>query len=107
MAARKTPSAGSKPDKLMRDALMLELNTETVDDAGKKIKKFRRIAANLVSAAMDNKMDAIKDVFDRIDGRPAQSVGIGQADDLDPVEVNHGLRPVLTRDAWLKLHGGE
>lgn len=76
MAARKNPSAGAKPDKLMRDALMLELNTETTDEYGKKVKKYRRIAANLVRLALDNKMDAIKEVNDRVDGKAVQGVAL-------------------------------
>lgn len=74
MAARDTPSKGSKPDKLLRDALMLELNEETVDDDGKKIKKFRRIAANLVKSGMDCKLDAIKEIWDRVEGKAVQSI---------------------------------
>lgn len=74
MAARKTPSKGSKPDKIMRDALMLELNGETENDDGEKVKKFRRIAANLVKAGLDSKLDAIKEIWDRVEGKPMQAV---------------------------------
>jgi len=63
MAARKTPSAGAKPDKLLRDALLLELAADAVSDDGKKINKFRRIAANLVKCGLDNKLDAIKEIW--------------------------------------------
>lgn len=78
MAAAK--SKGSKPDKIIRDALILELNRMT-DDDGKKIKKVSRIVAKLVDAAMDGKIDAIKEIFDRVEGRPAQSVSLaGDAD---------------------------
>lgn len=38
--ARKTPSAGSKPDKLMRDALMVALKREAVDAHGKPTTKL-------------------------------------------------------------------
>ena len=74
MAARKTPSKGSKPDKIMRDALMLELNGETENEDGEKVKKFRRIAANLVKAGLDSKLDAIKEIWDRVEGKPMQAV---------------------------------
>lgn len=74
MAARKTPSAGAKPDKLMRDALILELNRETENEEGKKVKRYRRIAANLAKSGENGKLEAIKEIFDRIDGRPMQAV---------------------------------
>lgn len=102
MAARKTPSAGSKPDKILRDALMLELNTDTKDNDGRTVKKFRRIAANLVTSGLDNKMDAIKEIWDRVEGRPAQSIAVGQDPDLEPIE--HVVRPPMTREEWLKTH---
>lgn len=102
MAARKTPSAGAKPDKLLRDALLLELAAPTKDDDGRKINKFRRIAANLVKSGMDNKLEAIKEIWDRVEGRPAQSIGLGQAADLKPLEAI--VRPVMTREEWLSIH---
>lgn len=51
MAARITPSKGGKPDKLMRDALMVALNREAVDADGQKTKKLNIIAAKLVELA--------------------------------------------------------
>ena len=52
MAARITPSKGGKPDKLMRDALMVALNREAVDADGQKTKKLNIIAAKLVELAV-------------------------------------------------------
>lgn len=74
MAARITPSAGPKPDKLLRNALLLELNEETVNERGVKVKNYRRIAANLVRAGLDNKMDAIKEIWDRTEGKAVQAI---------------------------------
>lgn len=88
MAARKAPSQGSKPDKIIRDALILELNRMTEDDDKKKIKKVNRIVAKLVIAGMDGKIDAIKEIFDRVEGKAAQSIGLGQAEDLEPLRVS-------------------
>jgi hypothetical protein len=51
MAARKTPSRGGKPDKLMRDALLLELNTEAKRAGGKPTKRLRLVARKLVERA--------------------------------------------------------
>lgn len=74
MAERKKPSKGSKPDKLMKDAIMLALHREAEDAEGKTTKKLNIIAAKLVEAACEGKLDAIKEINDRIDGRPAQQI---------------------------------
>lgn len=83
MAARKPLPAGSKPDKILRDALILELNRLTND--GEKVKKLQRIAAKLVANGMDGKTDAIKEIFDRVEGRPAQAISLGQDPNLEPI----------------------
>ena len=69
MARRKNPSAGPKPDKLMRDALALELHQEIKLSTGEKIKKLRLVARSLVDNATEGDTTAIKEVFDRIDGK--------------------------------------
>ena len=79
MAARKTPSKGGKPDKLMRDALMIALNREAVDADGQKTKKLNIIAAKLVELAIEGDIQAIKEISDRVDGKPAQAI-VGDPD---------------------------
>lgn len=79
MAARINPSKGGKPDKLMRDALMLALNREAKDADGKKTKKLNIIASKLVELAMAGDIQAIKEVSDRVDGKPAQAL-VGDPD---------------------------
>lgn len=74
MAARITPSAGGKPDKLMRDALILELNATAKDANGKPTKKLRLIARKLCDIAIEGEVAAIKEISDRVDGRPAQAL---------------------------------
>jgi len=64
---------------------MLELNRETIDD-GKKIKKISRVVAKLVNAAMDGKVDAIKEIFDRVEGKAAQGVVL-TGDENQPIAV--------------------
>lgn len=86
MAARKTPSKGGKPDKLMRDALMLELHKETSDDTGKKIKKLRLVARKLIDKAIDGDVPAIREINDRIDGKVPQAL-IGDKD-APPVQIS-------------------
>lgn len=102
MPPRKTPSAGGKPDKIIRDALILELHRMTDATNGQKIKKVNRLVTKLVDAGMDGKIDAIKEIFDRVEGKAPQSIGLGQAPDLEPIQT--AVRPTLTREEWLALH---
>lgn len=69
MAARKIPSRGGKPDKLMRDALLVELNQEAKRAGGKVTKRLRLVARKLVDRAEQGDVPAIKEIFDRVDGR--------------------------------------
>ena len=73
MAARKTP-ASRKPDKLMRDALGLELQREDPVD-GKQEKRLRQVARALVLKAIGGDVPAIKEICDRMDGKVPQGIG--------------------------------
>ena len=73
MACRKTPGGGPKPDKLMRDPLALELHQEVKLKTGEKIKKLRLVARALVDNAIDGDTAAVRECFDRMDGKVAQS----------------------------------
>lgn len=68
---------GSKPDKIIRDALLLELNREELTD-GKKVKRIHRIVRKIVALAEDGKVDAIKEIFDRVEGKAVQGVTFDQ-----------------------------
>jgi hypothetical protein len=72
MAPRKIPGGGPKPDKLMRDALALELAQDVKLSKNEKIKKLRLVARSLVDNAIDGDTAAIKEVFDRMDGKVTQ-----------------------------------
>ena len=84
MAARATPSRGSKPDKLMRDALMLALNREARGADGTPTKKLHLIAEKLVDLAVDGDIQAIKEIADRVDGKATQPIA---EDDENPLEL--------------------
>lgn len=83
MARSRGDSKGSKPDKIIRDALILELNRMTDGDDGQKIKKVNRLVHKLVESGMAGKIDAIKEIFDRTEGRPTQ-----QLEHTDPTGGN-------------------
>ena len=74
MARRNTPGGGPKPDKLMRDALALELHQEVKLKTGEKIKKLRLVARTLVDNAIDGDTTAARECFDRMDGKVPQGV---------------------------------
>jgi hypothetical protein len=84
MAPRVTPSAGSKPDKLMRDAIMIALNREAKDADGKPTRKLNRIVDKLVDLAIDGDIQAIKEIADRVDGKATQPLA---SDAANPVEL--------------------
>src|SRR5262252_10669408 len=62
---------GQQRDKIYREALRLELAdmSEGVD-----LKKLREIARAHIEKAASGDMQAIKDLADRLDGRPAQAL---------------------------------
>jgi hypothetical protein len=60
-------SRGQQRDKLYRDALKLELAA-----AGEDLKKLREIAKVHITRCEAGDMQAIKELADRLDGRPAQ-----------------------------------
>lgn len=76
MAERKTPSLGSKPDKIIREALMLAAKRECKDESGGKTTYLNRIAAMVVSKAVEGDAQAYKELFDRIEGRPQQQLDV-------------------------------
>lgn len=104
MAARVTPSKGGKPDKLFRDAIMVEVKRLVATSDGKRISNINMIAAKVVERANAGDLMAAQMVRDSIDGKPAQSLAIGQDPGLEPLQTI--VRPALDREAWLKLHGG-
>jgi len=90
MAARKTPSKGGKPDKLMRHALLLELNREEKQAGGKVTKRLRLVARKLVDRAEQGDVPAIKEIFDRVDGRVPQPQHVSNPEG-GPVDVLHQI----------------
>lgn len=101
MAAPKK-AVGAKSDKILRDALMIAVNREDMQN-GKKVKRLHLIVDRVSQMAAAGDLQAIKEVWDRIEGKPSQSIGLGQASDLEPLEAV--VRPSITREEWLKFHG--
>lgn len=92
MPARKAPSKGSKPDKLMRDAIILSLHREAQDADGQNTKRLNIIATKLVDLAMGGDMAAIKEVNDRVDGKAPQAI-VGEDD--KPLTMVHRIERAI------------
>ena len=93
MAAPKRPNPpGLKSEKEWRDAIrqaVHELRQAPGEKKGQKAKALRLLARKLVDRAMDGDIAALKEIGDRMDGKPAQALehsGPG-GEPLRPVEV--------------------
>jgi len=72
------PLGSQNKDKPFRDALRMELAALGEDDP----KTLRRLARKLLeTAAKDEGLPAIREIADRLDGKPAQAVIGGDEDD--------------------------
>lgn len=72
----KKAASGPFADKLWREALRRAV-LKRVD----KEQRLDRIAEKVVAAAEDGKLDAAKEIGDRLDGKAAQAIIGGDADD--------------------------
>jgi hypothetical protein len=92
---------GAKPDKLMRDALMVALHREAEDAQGQPTKRLYLVADRLVDLAANGNVPAIKEVFDRIDGKPLTIPDEGstpaEAAEISPMDLAKHILFVLRR----------
>jgi hypothetical protein len=89
--AGRPPGAVNK-DKPFRDALRMELAA-----AGADHKALREIARNLIDVARHpdvQALPAIREIADRLDGKPAQAI-IGGEDDDPAVKMVHKIERVI------------
>jgi Family of unknown function (DUF5681) len=77
------PTNGGKPARPMWEALEAELRRECDDGEGAKATMLQLIARKLAAKALDGDLGAIKEIFDRMDGKPAA----GSAADEPPGKV--------------------
>lgn len=83
-------NSGRKPsEKSFAQALRLALNSE-----GEGV-RLRNIAENLVQLAEASEAWAVKEVADRLDGKPAQAI-IGDSD-ADPINLVTEIRRVIVQ----------
>lgn len=82
-------NSGRKQEKPFRDALRLELAAADKDGRG-----LRAIARKLIEAAEEGKMDAIKEMADRIDGKVPQAIA---GDEENPLNFVHTITRQIVR----------
>ena len=92
-STNKQPSDGVRKEgrnkrRIMTDALMIALNREVDDCDGKPTKQIAKIAKKLVENAADGDMQAIKEVFDRTEGKAAQAIQL-TGEDGGPVRTDN------------------
>lgn len=63
------PKGAQNKDKPFREALRMELA-----EAGDNHKALRRVARALIAKAAEGDVQAIKEIGDRLDGKPSQAV---------------------------------
>src|SRR5262249_37889932 len=88
------PPRGQQHDKPYREALRMELAA-----AGEALKKLREIARAHIEKAAAGDMQAIKDLADRLDGRPAQILEHSGPDSVQEiVHVNASPEEIAAED---------
>lgn len=90
MAARNTPSTGSKSDKVWRDAIHRAVKRRVEGEGNPQA--LDRLADALVSAGLAGEVAALKEIGDRLDGKPAQAI----------VGGDEGDAPVRMEVVWSK-----
>lgn len=87
---------GRPKERPFADALHVAL---AEDDPVTKVRKLRRIADKLVDAAVAGEAWAIREVMDRIDGKPVQSAEVNATVDHS---VTHHSEPVSETTEWIR-----
>lgn len=79
--------AGPKSDKIWADAVRRAVMRRLENEEGKP-QKIERLADKLVELALDGETVALKEIGDRLDGKPKQAVEASGPDGTDiPVAV--------------------
>jgi hypothetical protein len=74
MATRNPAVRGAVADRPMRDALIAELQQSGEEPDGQPPARIRLVARRLIESAIEGEAAAIKEIFDRVDGRTNQAV---------------------------------
>ena len=83
MTSDDAPPEGGNTTTSMRAALDAELRRESDDGEGRKAETLQLIARRLATKALEGDLGAIREIFDRIDGKAAA----GMAPQEPPTKV--------------------
>lgn len=104
MAARETKPQGAKPDKLWTDAIRIAA-LEAFE--GGDVKKLRKAAEKLVELALNGDIAALKEMGDRLEGKPTQRVE-ATGEGGGPIQTEEvGLKELARRLAFVIARGAE
>lgn len=70
----------------MTDALMIALHREVESSEGKKTKRLSLIADQLAAKAAEGDIQAIKEIFDRTEGKAAQAIHVTEGGEMSHEE---------------------
>ena len=87
---------GAWSDKLWRDALRKAVLKRIAGG-----QKLDHIAEATVAAAMEGKMDAVREIGDRLDGKPSQSIDMAVTDERNVIRVPDAIDSPTD---WQTLH---
>lgn len=79
-------NSGPRKAKVWRDALMLTLNREDGDLPERGKTNLESLVLTQVKLALGGDTQSIRDIADRIDGKPAQAI-VGGDDDDNPISI--------------------
>jgi hypothetical protein len=96
------PPRGQQRDKPYREALRMELAA-----AGDNMKKLREIARAHIARCEAGDMQAIKELADRLDGRPAQMVEDSRPDSAPITRIVHEIVHVTETPEEIAAEGEE
>lgn len=88
MAGAPAGNQNAREGRIWRDAIRRAI---LADDG----QRLRAIAEALLTKAAEGDVAAIKELGDRIDGKPAQMIGVGQDPDAGPVQITRVERVIV------------
>jgi hypothetical protein len=75
-------------EKAFKQALLQELNEVWEAPDGTRQKRLRLVAMALINKAIGGDVMAIRELIDRVDGKPAQAVALGAGEEAgEPLQI--------------------
>ena len=91
-------NSGSRKAKLWRDALLLVINRPEDEPIPTGKTMLHKLVSTQVNLALGGDSQSIRDIADRLDGKPAQSIVGGDEDD-NPINLIHRIERVIVNGA--------